>query len=194
MDFLVLEVVEGLRWSWNTWPVSKSEATALIIPLSIMCTPLMQANLPAELFPTYSTVEYAPGKKIMCPKANNGSNINYNSSLPTRYQNYHNFLSHQTKSCIGSNYQNKTHEPYKNKEGKKSRKQNHTLKACDSPRIILQKMKTSCNFSFCVSRNRPATSLSTYHAIDFPDRKRRKKKKYKANPKPANAETNYDLD
>ncbi|KAK4258218.1 hypothetical protein QN277_007690 [Acacia crassicarpa] len=132
MDFLELEAVEGLRWSWNTWPVSKSEATALIIPLSIMCTPLMQAtelpvlpydplvctrcnavlnpyarvdyqsriwhcpfcfhrnpfprsysgigetNLPAELFPTYSTVEYAPGKNTMSPKVNNGSNINLN--------------------------------------------------------------------------------------------------------------------
>ncbi|XP_054822509.1 protein transport protein SEC23 G [Prosopis cineraria] len=132
MDFLELEAVEGLRWSWNTWPASKSEVTALIIPLSIMCTPLMQAtelpvlpydplvctrcdavlnpyarvdyqsriwhcpfcyhrnpfprsysgigetNLPAELFPTYSTVEYAPGKKIMSPKANNGSDTNLN--------------------------------------------------------------------------------------------------------------------
>lgn len=132
MDFVELEAVEGLRWSWNSWPASKSETTALIIPLSIMCTPLMQAtelpllpydplvctrcgavlnpyarvdyqsriwhcpfcyhrnpfprsysgigetNLPAELFPTYSTVEYAPNKKIVSPKANNGSNINSN--------------------------------------------------------------------------------------------------------------------
>ncbi|KAI9084698.1 hypothetical protein K1719_033342 [Acacia pycnantha] len=37
-----------------------------------------ETNLPAELFPTYSTVEYAPNKKIMSPKANNGSNINLN--------------------------------------------------------------------------------------------------------------------
>ncbi|KAI5406474.1 protein transport protein SEC23 [Lathyrus oleraceus] len=108
MDFVELEAVEGLRWSWNSWPTSKSE---LIIPLTIMCTPLSQqgtdlpllpydpllctrcgavlnpyarldyqsriwhcpfcsqrnpfprsiadANLPAELFPTYTTVEYS---------------------------------------------------------------------------------------------------------------------------------------
>nr|XP_023920727.1 protein transport protein SEC23 [Quercus suber]POF00040.1 protein transport protein sec23 [Quercus suber] len=113
MDFIELEAIEGLRWSWNSWPASKSEATALLVPLSVMCTPLMQStelpilpydpllcsqcgavlnpyarldytsriwfcpfcykknpfprsysgigetNLPAELFPTYSTVEYS---------------------------------------------------------------------------------------------------------------------------------------
>ncbi|XP_057544863.1 protein transport protein SEC23 G [Amaranthus tricolor] len=114
MDFIELEGIEGLRWSWNSWPTSKSEANSLVIPLSIMCTPLslMQSselpvlayeplicisceavlnpyarvdyqskiwhcpfchhkngfpksysgigenNLPAELFPTYSAVEY----------------------------------------------------------------------------------------------------------------------------------------
>ncbi|GAV69596.1 Gelsolin domain-containing protein/zf-Sec23_Sec24 domain-containing protein/Sec23_trunk domain-containing protein/Sec23_helical domain-containing protein/Sec23_BS domain-containing protein [Cephalotus follicularis] len=113
MDFTELECIEGLRWSWNSWPTKKSEAKSLIIPLSIICTPLMQttdlpilpydplicsscgavlnpyarvdyqsriwccpfcylknpfprsyigigeSNLPAELFPTYSAVEYA---------------------------------------------------------------------------------------------------------------------------------------
>lgn len=132
MDFVELEAVEGLRWSWNSWPASKSEATALIIPLSIMCTPLMQAtelpvlpydplvctrcgavlnpyarldyqsriwhcpfcsqrnpfprsysgigetNLPAELFPTYSAVDYAPTKNIVSPRAHSGSNMNFN--------------------------------------------------------------------------------------------------------------------
>ncbi|CAN6441095.1 unnamed protein product [Victoria cruziana] len=112
MDFVELEAVEGLRWSWNSWPKTKGEATSLVIPLSIMHTPLMEIpdlpvlsydplickrcsavlnpyarvdyqtrlwvcpfccqknpfpgsyagvsenNLPAELFPTYSTVEY----------------------------------------------------------------------------------------------------------------------------------------
>lgn len=104
-----MEAVEGLRWSWNSWPsTTKSDLT---IPLTIMCTPLSQhgtdlpllpydpllctrcgavlnpyarldyqsriwhcpfcsqrnpfprsiadANLPAELFPTYTTVEYS---------------------------------------------------------------------------------------------------------------------------------------
>ncbi|KAK1362487.1 Protein transport protein SEC23 [Heracleum sosnowskyi] len=117
MDFIELEAMEGLRWVWNSWPVSKSESNGLIVPLSIMSTPLMQFNelpllnydpvicnecnailnpyarvdyrsriwvcpfcysknvfprsyvgigednIPAELFPTYSTVEYQLGSK-----------------------------------------------------------------------------------------------------------------------------------
>lgn len=112
MDFLEIEAIEGLRWSWNSWPASKAETSSLVVPLSIMCTPLMQFSdlpllpydpltcqrcggilnpyarvdhpsrvwvcpfcyrrnhfptsyggigensLPAELFPTYSAVEY----------------------------------------------------------------------------------------------------------------------------------------
>ncbi|CAN6714975.1 unnamed protein product [Malus baccata var. baccata] len=125
MDFVELEAIEGLRWSWNSWPPSKSECAALVIPLSVMCTPLMQqaelpilpydpvtclrcravlnpyarveypsriwfcsfchhknsfphsysnigeTNLPAELFPTYSAVEYA---KTAHGIPNSGSN------------------------------------------------------------------------------------------------------------------------
>ncbi|CAN1841220.1 Protein transport protein Sec23A [Linum perenne] len=117
MDFVELEATEGLRWSWSAWPTTKSEAASLVVPLSIMCTPLMQSselpilpyeplhcsrcnsvlnpyarvdyesriwscpfcyhrntfplsysgigesNLPAELFPTYSAVEYKIDKK-----------------------------------------------------------------------------------------------------------------------------------
>ncbi|KAF5736780.1 protein transport protein sec23-1 [Tripterygium wilfordii] len=114
MDFVELEAIEGLRWTWHSWPTTKTETASLIIPLAIMCTPLMQSesselpllsyeplvcakcaavlnpyarvdyqsrtwccpfcfnrnhfprsydgitdtNLPAELFPTYSSVEY----------------------------------------------------------------------------------------------------------------------------------------
>ncbi|XP_022010844.1 protein transport protein SEC23 [Helianthus annuus] len=115
MDFVELEAIEGLRWSWNSWPVSRTESHDLVIPLSIMQTPLMkftdlpllsydplicsrcgsvlnpyarvdypsriwvcpfcyqknafprsyaeigENNIPAELFPTYSTVEYQLG-------------------------------------------------------------------------------------------------------------------------------------
>ncbi|CAN4091826.1 unnamed protein product [Withania somnifera] len=129
MDFVELEAIEGLRWSWNSWPVSNSEASALIIPLSIMCTPLMhfnelpalpydplictqcnavlnpyarvdyqtriwicpfcyrknpfpksylginENNIPAELFPTYSTVEYHLGKKGLAQNHNSSSNL-----------------------------------------------------------------------------------------------------------------------
>ncbi|PKA58303.1 hypothetical protein AXF42_Ash013028 [Apostasia shenzhenica] len=112
MDFAELEAVEGLRWPWNAWTPSRSEAATLVVPLSVICTPLMPLadlpvlpyeplscsrcaavlnpyarvdyrsalwicafchsknsfprsyagiadhNLPAELFPTHSTVEY----------------------------------------------------------------------------------------------------------------------------------------
>ncbi|XP_050239514.1 protein transport protein SEC23 [Quercus robur] len=131
MDFIELEAIEGLRWSWNSWPASKSEATALLVPLSVMCTPLMQStelpilsydpllcsqcgavlnpyarldytsriwfcpfcykkntfprsysgigetNLPAELFPTYSTVEYS----FFNPKLNGMSSPSSSMSL-----------------------------------------------------------------------------------------------------------------
>ncbi|KAL5542108.1 hypothetical protein UlMin_009818 [Ulmus minor] len=130
MDFVELETIEGLRWSWNSWPTTKSDSSALIIPLSVMCTPLMQqpelpilpyepilcsqcgavlnpyarvqytsriwfcpfchqkntfpcsytgigeTNLPAELFPTYSSVEYAPNRKISRSNTISGSNSN----------------------------------------------------------------------------------------------------------------------
>ncbi|KAF4389302.1 hypothetical protein G4B88_003115 [Cannabis sativa] len=136
MDFVELEAIEGLRWAWNSWPASKPDSTALIIPLSIMCTPLMQqpelpilsyepvvcaqcaavlnpyarvqyasriwfcpfcqhknsfpssyagigeTNLPAELFPTYSVVEYAPGRKITSggpPSTGSGLNLSFKS-------------------------------------------------------------------------------------------------------------------
>ncbi|KAL0457091.1 UNVERIFIED_CONTAM: protein transport protein SEC23 [Sesamum latifolium] len=115
MDFSELEGIEGLRWSWHSWPISKPEVASLVVPLSIMCTPLTpfselpilpyepvncsqcaavlnpysrvdyvskiwgcsfcyrknpfprsyahinENNIPAELFPTYSTVEYHLG-------------------------------------------------------------------------------------------------------------------------------------
>ncbi|XP_076886196.1 protein transport protein SEC23 G-like [Bidens hawaiensis] len=129
MDFVELEAIEGLRWSWNSWPVSKPESNNLVIPLSIMQTPLMkftdlpllsydplicsrcgsvlnpyarvdypsriwvcpfcyqknsfprsyaeigENNIPAELFPTYSTVEYQLGHQGL---------MKLNSLAPTR--------------------------------------------------------------------------------------------------------------
>ncbi|XP_065863176.1 protein transport protein SEC23 G [Euphorbia lathyris] len=129
MDFVELEAIEGLRWSWNAWPTTKKEVASLIVPLTIMCTPLMQSaelpilpyepvtctrcaailnpyarvdyqsriwgcpfcyqkntfplsysgigetNLPAELFPTYSTIEYKIDK--IDPKYSSSSNLGY---------------------------------------------------------------------------------------------------------------------
>ena len=121
MDFLELEAIEGLRWTWNSWPTTKSDCESLVVPLSIMYTPLMrfselptipydplicsrcaavlnpyarvdyrsriwacpfcfhknpfprsyagitETNLPAELFPTYSAVEYSPPTDGVAP-------------------------------------------------------------------------------------------------------------------------------
>ncbi|KAL4200041.1 hypothetical protein AMTRI_Chr03g54420 [Amborella trichopoda] len=134
MDFIELEAIEGLRWSWNTWPTTPSEASSLVIPLSIMCTPLMQlqdtpllpyhplackqcrailnpyarveyqtrvwycpfcfsrnpfpssyvgiseTNLPAELFPTYSTVEYVLSSGKPTQPTSSSSSISASSS------------------------------------------------------------------------------------------------------------------
>ncbi|CAH8278484.1 unnamed protein product [Arabidopsis lyrata] len=141
MDFLELEAIEGLRWSWNSWPTTKSDCESLVVPLSIMYTPLMQfselptipydplicsrcgavlnpyarvdyqsriwscpfcfhknlfprsysgiteTNLPAELFPTYSAVEYSPplprksGSATTTPTAGGSWSNGFNQGL-----------------------------------------------------------------------------------------------------------------
>ncbi|KAG0630568.1 hypothetical protein M758_1G188200 [Ceratodon purpureus] len=40
MDFNELEGVEGVRLVWNAWPSSRIEATRLVVPFGVMCTPL----------------------------------------------------------------------------------------------------------------------------------------------------------
>lgn len=131
MDFAELDAIEGLRWSWNSWPVSRTESNDLVIPLSVMQTPLMsfnelpllpydplicrrcgsvlnpyarvdypsriwvcpfcyqknsfprsyaeigENNIPAELFPTYSTVEYQLNHQSL--SLNNISSFNSSS-------------------------------------------------------------------------------------------------------------------
>jgi protein transport protein SEC23 len=47
MDFAELEAVEGLRWPWHAWPASRSDAAALVVPTSVMATPLaVTSDLP----------------------------------------------------------------------------------------------------------------------------------------------------
>uniref|UniRef100_A0A5B7BRX4 Protein transport protein SEC23 n=2 Tax=Davidia involucrata TaxID=16924 RepID=A0A5B7BRX4_DAVIN len=151
MDFVELEAIEGLRWSWNSWPVSKTDVKALVIPLSIMCTPLMhfnelpllsydplicrcgavlnpyarvdyqsriwvcpfcyqknlfprsyagigENNLPAELFPTYSTVEYQLGKKASTPI----SNLNHNWGNGLSSSSLSSMISSSSSSLVSS--------------------------------------------------------------------------------------------
>ncbi|KAG6544642.1 hypothetical protein Mapa_013947 [Marchantia paleacea] len=40
MDFNEIEQTEGLRLAWNAWPSSRLEATRLVVPFGVMCTPL----------------------------------------------------------------------------------------------------------------------------------------------------------
>eukprot|EP00246_Nothoceros_aenigmaticus_P007083 TRINITY_DN20697_c0_g1_i1.p1 TRINITY_DN20697_c0_g1~~TRINITY_DN20697_c0_g1_i1.p1 ORF type:complete len:804 (+),score=152.01 TRINITY_DN20697_c0_g1_i1:372-2783(+) len=40
MDFNELEAKEGLRLAWNAWPSSRIEATRMVVPFGVMCTPL----------------------------------------------------------------------------------------------------------------------------------------------------------
>lgn len=41
MDYNELEAKEGLRLAWNAWPSSRIEATRMVVPFGIMCTPLL---------------------------------------------------------------------------------------------------------------------------------------------------------
>ncbi|KAJ0981591.1 hypothetical protein J5N97_009846 [Dioscorea zingiberensis] len=131
MDFAELEAIEGLRWPWNSWPPSASAAADLVVPPSVLFTPLMPIadlpllpygplscsscaavlnpysrvdyrsalwacpfclnrnpfprsyagiadhNLPAELFPSHSTVEYLLSRS---PAGNHHRSASFGSS------------------------------------------------------------------------------------------------------------------
>lgn len=52
MDFNELEEMDGIRWSWLTWPSSRLDATRCIVPFGCMYTPLKRLptnRLPAPL-------------------------------------------------------------------------------------------------------------------------------------------------
>lgn len=55
MDFAELEAVEGLRWPWHAWPPTASAAASLVVPTSVLCTPLHPAA--PDLLPL---LPYAP--------------------------------------------------------------------------------------------------------------------------------------
>lgn len=39
-DFTALEERDGLRWSWNEWPSSRSEASKCVVPIGCLCVRL----------------------------------------------------------------------------------------------------------------------------------------------------------
>lgn len=68
MDFNELEEMDGVRWSWLTWPSSRLEATRCIVPFGCMYTPLkpLSANrLPAPL--PYDPVQCKSCTSILNP-------------------------------------------------------------------------------------------------------------------------------
>lgn len=124
MDYAQLEEMDGVRWSWMTWPSSRLEATRCVVPFGCMLTPLKklhssrlppplpydpvqckgclsvlnpycrvdfrgkmwvcpfcfqrnalppnyadvsETNLPAELIPDFTTIEYALPRDLLPP-------------------------------------------------------------------------------------------------------------------------------
>lgn len=55
MDFEQIENQDGVRFSWNVWPVAKQDANKLVVPISCLYTPLKERP--------YSPVSYEP---IVC--------------------------------------------------------------------------------------------------------------------------------
>jgi len=42
LDFASMEDRDGLRFTWNEWPVSKLDAATVVIPVAAMYTPFKQ--------------------------------------------------------------------------------------------------------------------------------------------------------
>lgn len=86
MDFNELEAMDGLRWAWNAWPSSRIEAARMVIPLGILCTPLMAVQaeenlphpLPIPLLP-YDPLLCKPCRAILNPYAR----VDYQAKLWT---------------------------------------------------------------------------------------------------------------
>lgn len=62
MDYAELEEMDGLRWSWMTWPSSRLEATRCIVPFGCMYTPLKR--LKESRFPGF--LPYDPVRCKSC--------------------------------------------------------------------------------------------------------------------------------
>lgn len=68
MDFSELEELDGIRWSWMTWPSSRLDATRCVVPFGCMFTPLkrLSANrLPPPL--SYDPVQCKACMSVLNP-------------------------------------------------------------------------------------------------------------------------------
>jgi protein transport protein SEC23 len=69
MDFAELEAVEGLRWPWHSWPPTTPAAASLVVPTSVLCSPLQHPTAP-DLLPL---LPYAP---LRCASPGCGAALN----------------------------------------------------------------------------------------------------------------------
>lgn len=58
MDFAALEEQDGVRFSWNLWPNSRTDAAKLVVPIGCLYTPLKDK-------PEIPPVPYEP---VVCKK------------------------------------------------------------------------------------------------------------------------------
>ena len=66
-DFHQLEERDGLRFTWNSWPSSKLDATRVVVPIGCMYSPLKQIEgMPPAL-------EYEP---VRCKQPKCGAVLN----------------------------------------------------------------------------------------------------------------------
>lgn len=78
MDFAEYEELDGVRWSWMTWPSSKLEATRCIVPFGCMYTPLKELA-PTRLPPP---LPYDPVRCKSCTSVLNPySRVDLNSKM-----------------------------------------------------------------------------------------------------------------
>lgn len=78
MDFAEFEELDGVRWSWMTWPSSKLEATRSIVPFGCMYTPMKQVRVSRRSGP----LPYGPVRCKTCTGVLNPyCRVDFNSKM-----------------------------------------------------------------------------------------------------------------
>lgn len=78
MEFAEFEEMDGVRWSWMTWPSSRLEATRCIVPFGCMYTPLKRLD-PSRLPPPLA---YDPVRCKSCTSVLNAyCSVDFNANM-----------------------------------------------------------------------------------------------------------------
>lgn len=48
MDYASIEEIDGVRFSWNVWPSTRTEASKLVVPIAAMYSPLKERSDPTQ--------------------------------------------------------------------------------------------------------------------------------------------------